>query len=72
MIVSFFTIANDSFPAATQRVSVASLSIPFSFGWAQVGTASSQMWVQPTLRASGLYSASWNGTPIQFNCGVHF
>lgn len=62
---------NDHFPVSTQRVSVGSLGIPFSFGWAQVATGTTQSWVQPTLRGSGLYSASWNGTPVQFNCGVH-
>ena len=67
---SGFDFGTGRFPAATQRVNVASLAIPFSFGWAQVG-AGAQSWVQPTLGAAGLFSASWNGTPVQFNCGAH-
>ncbi len=62
---------NGHFPNATQRVSVSSLSIPFAFGWAQIASGTGQSWVQPTLRASGLYSAGWNGAPVQFHCGAH-
>lgn len=60
---------NGHFPAATQRVSVSSLSVPYNFGWLQVGGAFTQSWVQPTLGAGGLFSASWNGTPVEFTCG---
>jgi hypothetical protein len=62
---------NGHFPLATQRVDVASLGIPYSFGWIQLATAGTQSWVQPTLGAAGLFSASWNGTPVGFNCGAH-
>lgn len=65
-----YNFGSGAFPLATQRVSVASLAIPFSFGWAQLGTGTSQSWVQPTLGAAGLFSASWNGTPVLFNCGA--
>ena len=64
-----FNFGNNHFPASTQRVSVGSLGIPHSFGWIQLGAGSTQMWVQPTLSATGLFSASWNGTAVQFNCG---
>ena len=47
---------------ATQRGLVGDLAIPYSFGWIQLdtdaGDAEAQMWVQPTLSASGIYSAS--------------
>ena len=66
-----YGFGNNHFPLATQRVSVASLGIPFAFGWAQLGTGTTQSWVQPTLGAAGLFSASWNGTPVGFNCGAH-
>lgn len=62
---------NDEFPVATQRVDVASLGIPYAFGWIQIGTGPTQAWVQPTLGAAGLFSASWNGTPVGFHCGAH-
>ena len=62
---------NGKFPLATQRVDVGALGIPYSFGWLQVGTAPGQSWMQPTLGAAGLYSASWNGTPVEFTCGPH-
>ncbi|MEO8277917.1 MAG: hypothetical protein ABI639_17035 [Thermoanaerobaculia bacterium] len=68
---NLFDFGNDRFPVATQRLDVASLGIPYSFGWTQIGTAGTQTWVQPTLSAAGLFSASWNGTPIAFNCGAH-
>ena len=61
----------DKFPLATQRVDVGALGIPYSFGLIQIGTAPGQSWVQPTLGAAGLYSASWNGTPVEFTCGPH-
>ena len=53
---------------ATQRSSIGSLSIPYAFGWTQVDAGLSQLWVQPTLSASGLYSASLDGTAVGFLC----
>ena len=66
-----YDFGNNRFQLATQRVDVGSLGIPFDFGWAQIGTGSGQSWVQPTLGAAGLFSASWNGTPVAFHCGAH-
>lgn len=68
---NYIDFGSTRFPVATQRVSVNSLSIPYTFGWIQVDTALTQSWVQPTLGAGGLYSASWNGTPVDFTCGPH-
>ncbi len=71
------TLAGDThFPLATQRVSIDSLGLPFTFGWLQlkfdadnIGVGgSNQAWVQPSLNASGLYSANFNGTPVKFLC----
>ncbi len=69
---------NIHFPLATQRVSVDSLGLPFTFGWLQLSfvassigvTGSHQAWVQPSLNASGLYSANFNGTPTEFLCNT--
>ncbi len=67
---------DDNFPLATQRVSVGSLAIPFDFGWMQIqlgaqfglDPGASQAWVQPSLNASGLFSANFNATPADFLC----
>jgi hypothetical protein len=64
-----FNFGSHHFRASTQRVSVGSLGIPHSFGWIQLSAGTTQMWVQPTLAATGLFSASWNGTAVSFNCG---
>ena len=53
---------------ATQRVDVSDLGIPYPFGWVQVGASSRQLWTQPTLTAGGLFSASLQGTPVEFLC----
>jgi hypothetical protein len=56
------------FPLVTQRVDVDTLGIPYPFGWIQIDSDLSQAWVVPTLRAGGLYSAAWNGTPVASVC----
>ncbi len=61
-----FLGSNDNFPLSTQRTSVDSLAVPLNFGWLQLELA--QSWVQPSLNASDLFSANFNGTPIQFLC----
>ena len=55
---------------ATQRGPIESLSIPYAFGWTELDAGDAQMWVQPALSASGLYSASLDGTPVGFLCGI--
>lgn len=55
---------------ATQRSSVGSLGIPYAFGWTRVDAGLSQLWVQPTLSASGVYSASLDGTAVGFLCDL--
>ncbi|MEM7586491.1 MAG: hypothetical protein AAF560_24090 [Acidobacteriota bacterium] len=61
-----------SFPLATQRVSIDSLGVPFTFGYLQVETSldivPGQAWIQPSLSASNLFSANFNGTPVGFLC----
>ncbi|MEM6795658.1 MAG: hypothetical protein AAF725_16905 [Acidobacteriota bacterium] len=58
-----------NFPLSTQRVSIDDLSVPFDFGWIQIETSpTGQAWVQPTLQASGRFSAALNGTPIFTLC----
>lgn len=59
---------SDALGLATQRVSISELSIPYSFGWLQIGSSPYGSWVQPVLSASGLYSAGFNGTPVNFLC----
>lgn len=68
--------SNENFPLATQRKNIDSLGIPFTFGWAQLlfaplfdpSVSWGQAWVQPALRASGIFSANFNGTPVIFLC----
>ncbi|MDA8020364.1 MAG: hypothetical protein MPN21_23240 [Thermoanaerobaculia bacterium] len=58
---------------AAQRGSIGSLPIPYAFGWTQIGSFGSgapQYWVQPTLSAAGLYSASLHGVPVNFLCDM--
>ncbi len=73
------SLAGDThFPLAPQRVSIDSLGLPFTFGWLQISfnassigaSGSHQAWVQPSLNASGLYSANFNGTPTEFLCST--
>lgn len=59
---------NDFAGLATQRASVDTLPIPYFFGWTRVDGGLGQMWVQPTLKASGVYSASLDGAAIGFLC----
>lgn len=63
-------LADDLFPAVTQRVSVDDFGIPYDFGFVQVGDGADQeqMWVQPSLTAGGLFSSQFNGSPIAFLC----
>ena len=61
--------SGDNYPLTTQRVSVDSLGIPFSFGWLQVQfSPAGQGWIQPSLNSASLFSANFNGTPADFLC----
>ena len=55
-------------PNATQRVSLSGLGIPYPFGWVQVDSGLAQSWVVPALTAGGLFSAGFQGTPVEFLC----
>ena len=61
-------IPGPSFPVATQRVDVNSLAIPYPFGWAQISTSPWGSWVQPVLKAGGLFSAAYNGIAVLSTC----
>ncbi len=61
-------IVGPSFPAATQRVDVDDLAIPYPHGWAQVSTSPWGSWVQPVLRAGGIFSAAYNGIAVLSTC----
>jgi hypothetical protein len=65
-----YTAYPNAFGLVTQRVSVGSLAPPYDFGWMQVGHSDHQVWVQPSLTALGRFSASFNGVPVSFLCGV--
>lgn len=64
------------FPLATQRVSISSLGLALDFGYlsttlapSDIGaTGAHQAWIQPSLKAGSLFSASFNGTPTEFLC----
>ena len=57
-----------AFPVATQRIDVSTFAVPYEFGWVQVDTHTTQSWVQTTLTAQGRFSATLNGTPVEFLC----
>lgn len=59
-----------TFALVTQRVSIETIAPPYDFGWLHVFANGRQMWIQPTLTASGRFSASFNGTPTAFLCGL--
>ncbi len=65
---NYYGVSQNAFPLATQRVDVSSLAIPYAFGWIQIDSHVSQMWVQSTLTAESRYSATMNGTPVEFLC----
>lgn len=67
---NLFTSAATEIDLATQRVDVSAFGIPYSFGWIQIDTFPRQTWVEATLTAAGLYSATFNGTPVQSVCGL--
>ncbi|MDA8020362.1 MAG: hypothetical protein MPN21_23230 [Thermoanaerobaculia bacterium] len=67
-IIDLSTAFGDIAGLATQRGSVGSLPVPFVFGWTELGSEGSQVWVQPTLSAAGIYSASLDGMPVEFLC----
>jgi hypothetical protein len=65
---NYHGMPEESFPLATQRIDVSSMGIPYSFGWMQIDGRTSQVWVQSTLTAEGRFSATFNGTPVEFLC----
>jgi hypothetical protein len=65
----FFALPSDLLINATQRISLDGRGIPYSFGWVQIDSGLSQSWVMPTLTAGGLFSAGFQGTPVEFLCG---
>ena len=70
---NFFTIgAGANFPIATERVSVGSFNIPYDFGRIQTsfGVPGARLgaWVQPVLKAGGLFSAGFHGSPLLSLC----
>ncbi|MGD2113953.1 MAG: hypothetical protein PVG07_02805 [Acidobacteriota bacterium] len=65
---NYHGLPQTTFPLATQRVDVAAMGVPYPFGWMQIDGATSQVWVQSTLTAEGRYSATLNGTPVEFLC----
>jgi len=65
---NYHPVTSTAFPLATQRIDVSALAVPYAFGWMQIDTHISQSWVQATLSAEGRYSATLNGTPVEFLC----
>ena len=59
--------SSEALGLVTQRAAIDDFSIPFAFGWIQVASDFGS-WVQPTLKAGGLFSASFNGMPVEFLC----
>jgi hypothetical protein len=63
-----YSLSSTLLPNATQRQSLDGLGIPYSFGWVQIDTHVAQSWVISTLTAGGLFSAGFQGSPVEFLC----
>ncbi len=61
-------IPGPSFPVAAQRLDVNALAIPYPFGWMQISTGPWGSWMQPTLKAGGIFSAAYNGVAVLSTC----
>lgn len=60
----------DVFDLVTQRVPISELAPPYNFGWIHISATYGQLWVQPSLSGHGRFSAGFNGTPVDFLCGL--